>query len=217
MKKIKIAIVEDHTMVSKAIENMLNENKNFEVMMNDNNGEIFLENLEAQDKVPDIVLMDVNMPLKDGVETTTYLTEHFPDIKVIALTMEDSEKSIIKMLQAGAKGYLLKDMQPDILFQAITTVYNQGVFYTDMVTQTLLKLNKYGGSHSLIDELKDREKEFIKWACSELTYKEIADKMFLSPKTIDGYRESVFRKLEVKNRVGLVLFAIKNGLTDNEK
>ncbi|MBB6371405.1 response regulator transcription factor [Chryseobacterium shigense] len=213
MKTIPIAIVDDHTLMSKALENMIMENPQYSVIMNHPNGEDFIAAIEKASELPAVVLMDINMPYKNGIETTEWLTEHRPDVKVIALTMEDDEKVLIKMLKAGAKGYLLKDMQPSILFQAIDTVFDKGSFYTDFVAQKLLKVKSEDIKNaSLLSELKDREKEFIKWACSELTYKEIADKMFLSPKTIDGYRDSVFMKLEIKNRVGLVLFALKHDL-----
>ncbi len=125
--------------------------------------------------------------------------------------MEDNESTIISMLKAGAKGYLLKDMSPDILFDAINIVHEKGIFYTDIVTQSLLKIKT---EEKVIKEinavLKEREIEFIKLACSELTYKEIAEKMCVSPRTVDGYRDSIFAKLNVKTRVGIVLFAIKH-------
>ena len=213
MKTIPIAIVDDHTLMSKALENMIAENPKYRVVMNQPNGEDFISGLENISELPAVVLMDINMPYKNGIETTEWLTEHHPDIKVIALTMEDDEKVLIRMLKAGAKGYLLKDMQPSILFQAIDTVFEKGSFYTDFVAQKLLKVQTEDAKNaSLLSDLKEREKEFIKLACSELTYKEIADKMCLSPKTIDGYRDSVFVKLEIKNRVGLVLFALKHNL-----
>ncbi|MXS71237.1 response regulator [Flavobacteriaceae bacterium W22] len=213
MKKIPIAIVDDHTLMSKALENMIVENPNYRVVMNQPNGEDFIEALQKSEELPAVVLMDINMPFKNGIETTEWLSKNHPEIKVIALTMEDDEKILIKMLKAGAKGYLLKDMQPSILFQAIDTVYEKGSFYTDFVAQKLLKVKTEDlKTESLLSELKGRELEFIKWACSELTYKEIADKMFVSPKTVDGYRDSVFIKLEIKNRVGLVLFAMKHNL-----
>lgn len=213
MKTIPIAIVDDHTLMSKALENMIVENPNYRVVMNQPNGEDFIEALQKAEELPAVVLMDINMPFKNGIETTEWLSKNHPEIKVIALTMEDDEKILIKMLKAGAKGYLLKDMQPSILFQAIDTVYEKGSFYTDFVAQKLLKVKTEDlKTESLISELKGRELEFIKWACSELTYKEIADKMFVSPKTVDGYRDSVFIKLEIKNRVGLVLFAMKHNL-----
>ncbi|MCU7614559.1 response regulator transcription factor [Chryseobacterium sp. GMJ5] len=213
MKTIPIAIVDDHTLMSKALENMIAENPKYHVVMNQPNGEDFITGLEKSSELPAVVLMDINMPYKNGIETTEWLTENHPDIKVIALTMEDDEKVLIKMLKAGAKGYLLKDMQPSVLFQAIDTVFEKGSFYTDFVAQKLLKMQTEDVKNaSLLSDLKEREKEFIKLACSELTYKEIADKMCLSPKTIDGYRDSVFVKLEIKNRVGLVLFALKHHL-----
>lgn len=213
MKTIPIAIVDDHTLMSKALENMITENPKYRVVMNQPNGEDFILGLENASELPAVVLMDINMPYKNGIETTEWLTIHHPNIKVIALTMEDDENVLIRMLKAGAKGYLLKDMQPSILFQAIDTVFDKGSFYTDFVAQKLLKVKTEDAKNaSLLSDLKEREKEFIKWACSELTYKEIADKMFLSPKTIDGYRDSVFVKLEIKNRVGLVLFALKHNL-----
>ena len=213
METIKIAIVDDHKMLSGAIEKMLSINKKYKVINTSSNGEEFIEALEDESVNPDVVLMDVNMPVKNGVETTQYLKDHFSAIKVIALTMEDDEKTIIAMLKAGARGYLLKEMSPKILFEAIDTVHDKGVFYTDTVTQCLLNIRtEEKVVKDCVEELKEREKEFIKLACSEMTYKEIADVMFLSPKTIDGYRDSVFIKLDVKSRVGLVLFAIKHQL-----
>ncbi len=213
MERIKIAIVDDHKLVSKAIENMISFNPKFEVVMNCFNGEDFLKELQQKKTLPEVVLMDINMPRKNGIETTAVLTEKYPEIKVIALTMEDNESTIINMLKVGAKGYLLKDMSPDILFDAINIVHEKGIFYTDIVTQSLLKIKtEEKATNEIIDVLKEREKEFIKLACSELTYREIAEKMCVSPRTIDGYRDSVFTKLNVKTRVGIVLFAIKHDI-----
>ena len=211
MERIKIAIVDDHKLVSKAIENMISFNPKFEVVMNCFNGEDFLKQLEHKKNMPEVVLMDINMPRKNGIETTAELTQKYPELKVIALTMEDNESTIISMLKAGAKGYLLKDMSPDILFDAINIVHEKGIFYTDIVTQSLLKIKTEEKAIQEISALlKDREIEFIKLACSELTYKEIAEKMCVSPRTVDGYRDSIFAKLNVKTRVGIVLFAIKH-------
>lgn len=214
MEKIKIAIVDDHKLVSKALENMISFNPNFEVLLTCYNGQDLLDKLQKAQKMPDVILMDINMPIKNGIETTAIVSKLYPNLKVIALTMEDNESTIIKMLTAGAKGYLLKDMSPDILFDAIDIVHHKGIFYTDLVTQSLLKIKTEEKQMlDLAETLKERELEFIKLACSELTYKEIAEKMFLSPRTIDGYRDSVFVKLNVKTRVGIVLFAIKHNLS----
>ena len=213
MDAIKIAIVDDHKLVSKAIENLISYNPDFDVIMNCPNGQDFLDSIRLAQDIPDVVLMDINMPRKNGIETTAELSKEFPNVKVIALTMEDHEGTIIKMLKAGAKGYLLKDMSPDILFDAIGIVHKKGIFYTDLVTQSLLKIKTEEKFMDTLNEtLKDREVEFIKLACSELTYREIADQMFVSPRTIDGYRDSVFVKLNVKSRVGIVLFAIKHNI-----
>ncbi len=218
MSHTKVAIVDDHTMISNAIRNMVDENDQYKVENVSSNGIEFINWLEKNsDNLPEIVLMDVNMPLKNGLDTTLHLTKNYPDMKVIALTMEDDEAVIIKMLKAGAKGYLLKDMHPDILFEALETVHEKGIFYTDLVTQSLFKLNKEEKlNDSIRDQLKPRELEFIQHACSEMTYKEIAEKMFLSPKTVDNYRDSVFVKLNLKSRVGLVLYAIKHELYEEE-
>lgn len=210
MDQIKVAIVDDHKLVSKAIENMISSNPKFSVVMNCFNGDDFLKELAKQDNLPEVVLMDINMPRKNGIETTAELTKNYSEIKVIALTMEDNETTIISMLKAGAKGYLLKDMSPDILFDAINLVHEKGIFYTDIVTQSLLKIKtEQKVTQEINNSLKDREIEFIKLACSELTYKEIAQQMCVSPRTVDGYRDSIFAKLNVKTRVGIVLFAIK--------
>lgn len=213
METIKVAIVDDHKLVSKALENMISLNPNFQVTMNCFNGQDFIDELQKTKTHPDVVLMDINMPIKNGIETTAEVSQKFPNLKVIALTMEDNEGTIIKMMKAGAKGYLLKDMSPDILFNAINIVHEKGIFYTDMVTQSLLKIKTEEKFMKELDEtLKDRELEFIRLACSELTYREIADQMCVSPRTIDGYRDSIFSKLNVKTRVGIVLFAIKHNL-----
>ncbi|WP_448074265.1 response regulator [Chryseobacterium koreense] len=213
MNMIKLAIVDDHKLVSKALENMISFNSNFTVINTSFNGEEFLQYLRSSNDLPDVALMDVNMPIKNGIETTEILSEEFPHIKVIALTMEDNESTIIKMLKAGAKGYLLKDMSPEILFNAIDIVHEKGVFYTDIISESLLKIRIEDQEITdLLKEVRDKELEFIKLACSELTYKEIADQMCVSPRTIDGYRDSVFAKLHVKSRVGIVLYAIKHNL-----
>ena len=154
------------------------------------------------------------MPVMDGFKTAHYLTENYPQIKILALTVNDDDESIIKMLRAGAVGYLLKDSETAHLRIALQEVATKGYYHNDLVTNSLMKSIK----PSLVNYSKPiftfqgREEEFLKFACTELTYKEIADRMCLSPRTVDGYRESLFDKLEIKSRVGLVLFAIKNGI-----
>ncbi len=213
MNTTKIAIVDDHKLVSKAIEDMISVNPKYHVLYNCANGEEFIETLNKNKEEPHIVLMDINMPFKNGIETTEYLTKKHPNIKVIALTMEDNENTIIKMMRAGATGYLLKDMTALTLFEAIDTVRRYGVFYTDFINQKIMKIKSDENKVKiLLDNLNDNELEFMKLSCTELTYKEIADVMTVSPKTVDNYRNNLFAKFDVKSRVGLVLFVIKNNL-----
>lgn len=212
---INIAIVDDHQMVSKALESLISINEKLKVVMNCCNGAELIDKLNetAEEFFPDIILMDINMPQKNGIDTTKYISEKYTNIKVIALTMEDSEEIIIKMLRAGAKGYLLKDMSPEILFEAIDIVSNNGTFYTDAISQNLSKIKSEAIIiDKILKNLKSKELDFMKLCCTELTYKEIADQMNLSPRTIDGYRDIVFLKLKVKTRVGIVLFVLKNNL-----
>jgi DNA-binding NarL/FixJ family response regulator len=208
MKKISLIIVDDHLLFSNALNSLISNFKEFDVIKILNNGQELVDYLSLTNTKPEIILMDIQMPVLNGIEATKWLKENHPEIKVLALSMECDETTILKMLRAGAKGYLLKDIHPTILQHALNEVSNNGFYYTENVTSTLL--------NSISDEsnkrklsFKDRELELLKLACSEMTYKEIAEKMFISPKTVDNYRESLFQKLEVKTRIGLVLYAIK--------
>jgi DNA-binding NarL/FixJ family response regulator len=159
------------------------------------------------------------MPEMDGFETARWLREHHPQIKVLALSMYDDENAIIRMLKYGAKGYIVKDSNPLELRTAINAVTTKGFHYSEVVTGKLLHTVQNNDDddddhhdNSLFLKLNEKELQFLKLAASEMTYREIAEKMFLSPRTIDGYRDQLFEKLNVKSRVGLVLFAIKHGL-----
>jgi len=203
----KIVVVDDHTLLSQAISGLVNSFEDFQVLYTCKHGQEFIDQLAFPEKRPDIVLMDVNMPIMDGIETTAHLKDHFPEIKVLALSVEEEEHVILKMLRAGAKGYLLKDTEKSVLHQALQEVATQGYYHTNTVSQILVKSLDTDNALAL----KEREIEFIKHACTEMTYNEIAEKMFLSPKTVQGYRDSVFSKLNLKNRTGLVIYAIRNG------
>jgi DNA-binding NarL/FixJ family response regulator len=152
------------------------------------------------------------MPVMNGFETMEWLTKNYPQIKVLILSMEDDEEVIIKMLRAGANGYLLKDIHPEKLKVALNEVVKKGYYHSDKVAETLLQSLQPSNKIEALPDLKENELTFIKLACTEMTYKEIAEKMMLSPKTIDGYRDSLFKKLQVKNRVGLVIYAMKHNL-----
>lgn len=209
MKTYSIVIVENHILLSQAIATLINTFDDFKVLYTCVNGKELLTRLDNEWSKPDIILMDVNMPVLNGIETTKLLKINYPDINVVALSVEESESTVKSMLKAGACGYLLKDIETETLEHALTAVINDGYYYTRNVSAIVSKLLQHNSNQTDL-ELKDRELEFIKHVCSELTYKEIADKMYLSPKTIDGYRSHLFHKLNAKNKVGLVLYAIKN-------
>jgi len=208
MKK-SIVVVDDHTLLLQAIGGLVRDFDEFEVRYLCKNGQELLDKLKNPANIPDVVLMDINMPVLNGIETTEILSKEFPTVNVLALSVEENEETILKMLRAGAKGYLMKDTKRSILKEALLQVVEKGYYHTNTVSKLLVNsLHKEDETITL----KDREKEFLQHACTEMTYKEIADKMFLSPKTVEGYRDSIYEKLNIRNRIGLVLFAIRNGL-----
>ena len=206
--KIKVVLVDDHILLRNGLRGLIDSFNNCTVLYEANNGKDFINKLKAE-QIPDIVLMDINMPEMDGYETTLWVKNNHPEIKVLALSMYDNENAIIRMLRAGVKGYILKDCDPSELEYAINSIMTSGFYYTENVTGKLVSIVSKKDND---DELNEREITFLKLVCSELTYKEIADKMYKGVRTIDGYRDALFEKLNVKTRIGLVLYAIKNGI-----
>jgi len=209
MSKIDIIIVDDHVLFSQALNSLISKIEEFNVIKVLNDGKEVVDYFSNNNQVPDVILMDIQMPIMNGIEATNWLKINHPSFKVLALSMECEEATILAMLHAGAKGYLLKDIHPTVLKHAINEVHANGFYYTENVTSTLLNSHKSDSQKNNI-VLKERELEFLKLTCSEMTYKQIAEKMFLSPKTVENYREALFEKLEAKTRIGLVLYAIKN-------
>lgn len=213
-----IALADDHVLLRKGLVSLV-ENLGYKVILEVDNGQQLTEHIQAGVH-PDLVLMDINMPVKDGYETTKWLKNNAPLTKVLALSMYDDENAIIRMLKNGAKGYILKDSEPGELRTAIESILSKGFYYSEMVTGRLIhSINTMDDEDSPaknLSGLNEREIDFLKLAATELTYKEIAEQMHLSPRTIDGYRDALFEKLNIKSRVGLVLFAIKNGLVKIE-
>lgn len=210
----KIVIVDDHLLFASSLEKLIHTFGEFKVLYKAGNGAELQEHFELNKPKPDIILLDVNMPVMNGLETVVWLTETHPNIKVLVLSMEDDEDQILKMIRSGAKGYLLKDIDPENLKHALLEVLQKGFYYTEKINEILLDIVQGKGKPSEKSLLKENEITFLKLACTEKTYKEIADIMCLSPKTIDGYRQELFSKLNIKNRVGLVLYAIKNNFVD---
>jgi two-component system, NarL family, invasion response regulator UvrY len=209
-----LALTDDHTLLRNGLSQLV-QSQGHTVLFEADNG-IDLQKKIQVARLPDLVLLDINMPEMDGYETAQWLKETHPDVKVLALSMYDNENAIIRMLKSGAKGYILKDCDPAELEAAIHAIVTKGYYYSDLVSGKLIhainKIEDAGSDVHTLTHLNERETEFLKYTCTEMTYKEIADKMFVSPRTIDGYRDGLFEKLNVKTRVGLVMYAIKNGL-----
>ncbi|WP_165734309.1 response regulator transcription factor [Polaribacter sp. 20A6] len=209
MMKYSVVIVDDHTLLSQAIAAMVNTFNKFKVLYTCKNGQELVDKFSSSPEfIPDVVLMDINMPIMNGIETTEWISKNHNEVHVMALSVEDEDATILKMLKVGAIGYLLKDTEKVVLEKALVEIAENGFYHTKNVTNLLMKSLSGNGETEI--KFKEREITFMKHACSELTYKEIAEIMCLSPKTIDGYRDVLFTKLHVKNRVGLVMYAIKN-------
>ncbi len=213
---IKLGLVDDHKLFRRGLISLIEMvSKNCVILFEADNGLDLQQKLDRKNP-PDIILMDVNMPGLDGFSSVQWLNDNYPDIKVLVVSMIEKEETIVRMLKLGVKGYLCKDVEPQELAEALQAINNKGFYYTDFITGKLvhsLQQDVSGNPARNGSELmNDQERKFLQLACSEMTYHEIADKMFLSPKTIDGYRNSLFEKLNVKSRVGLALFAVKHGL-----
>ncbi|QEC41491.1 response regulator [Pseudobacter ginsenosidimutans] len=210
-----ITIVDDHAMFRKGLAVLINMFPGYKVLFDASNGKDFIKQLKAP-HLPDIVLLDISMPEMDGYATADWIRVNHPGICILALSTMDSETAIIKMVRHGAKGYILKDADPAELQLAFNEILSKGFYYNDAVTDLVLQaaghlLNNHQGASSP-DKLTEREIIFIRHACSEKSYMEIARDLQVSERTVDGYRESVFKKLKVNTRIGMVLFAIRAGM-----
>ena len=194
-----IGLVDDHALLRSGLAGVIRSIGLYDVLFEACGGLDLIRQLQHTRR-PEVVLVDINMPDMDGCETANWLRLHYPEIRILALSMYDSESSIVRMLRNGAKGYILKDSAPDELRLALESIIHKG-FYTGHHCRPMLVLN-------------ERELEFMRLVCTEWTYKEIADRMYLSPRTIDGYRDALFEKLNVRTRVGLAMFAVRSGIVN---
>lgn len=212
--KYTIAIADDHLLIAKAISSIVDGFNNFDVLYEVENGRALQERIQQTGKIPDIVLLDISMPVMDGFATASWLKEKHPATLIMALSVQDDDESLIKMIKAGARGYLHKNVHPAELEKALQTLVSKGMYYPDWATsKVFLKMAQPDRSSNETDiTISEREKEFLQYACTEFTYKEIGEKMFCSPRTVESYRDSLFEKLGLKTRVGLVIYAIKNNL-----
>ncbi|HLG38662.1 MAG TPA: response regulator transcription factor [Chitinophagaceae bacterium] len=213
-EKIKVALADDHVLLRTALASLINNFTDCSVIIQVSNGNDLIEKLKTG-PVPDVVLLDLNMPGMDGTETASYLQENYPDINVLMLTMYDSELALIRLLQAGVRGFLKKDVHPEELRYAIQSVMQSGFYYSHDTTGKLVNLfRKQADSLGALSKnlLTATDINFLKLASTELTYKEIARQMNLNPRSVDNLRDSLFQKLSVKSRIGLVMYAIKHGI-----
>jgi len=209
VKATQIILVDDHQLLRKGLIKILNAN-GFTNIIEAANGEELLEILKNTS--PDIILLDLHMPKMNGFEVIKQIKKLNNHSKVLVLSMLDDNISIIQMVKSGADGYLLKDSDPMEMIHAIQVVLDGGEYYSALVTERLNSNFLYIDQNKYQHTLSERELEFLIHASSDLTYKQIAEKMFLSVRTIDGYRDSIYQKFNIKTRIGLVIFALKNKL-----
>jgi two-component system, NarL family, invasion response regulator UvrY len=211
---IKVALADDHIILRNALAGLIDSFEGCRVINQSSNGKEIIEAI-TQGVVPDVIILDLNMPVMDGFETAGWVNKNFPQVHTLMLTMYDSELSLIRLLQAGVKGFLKKDIHPSELKFAIQSVIQSGFYYSSHTTGKLVNLfrnNKEGSTVLQNVMLSEQEIAFLRLACSDLTYKEIAQRMELNPRSIDTLRDHLFVKLDVKSRVGLAMVAIKNGV-----
>ena len=209
-----LALVDDHVLLRNGLASIVNTFDGYSVSMEADNGKQFIEQLKTS-APPDIVLLDINMPEMNGIETALWMKENLPSAKILVLSVMDTDTVIISMLKHGARGYILKDSKPAIFKQALDNIRDSGFYMNELVSNKMLNYvtNETDKVKThLISQLTENEITFLQLSCTEMTYKEIAEKMNVSPRTVDGYRDHLLKKLNVQSRVGLVIFAIKYGL-----
>jgi DNA-binding NarL/FixJ family response regulator len=211
---IKVALTDDHILLRNALAALIDGFGDCRIIHQSGNGKELVAAVSAG-IVPDVAILDLNMPEMDGFETAKWLHTHHPQVQVLMLTMYDSELSLIRLLQAGVKGFLKKDIHPSELKFAIHSVVQSGFYYSNQTTGKLVNLfrnNRSGNINLQKAVLSEQEIEFLKLACSDLTYKEIAQHMGLNPRSIDTLRDQLFNRLDVRSRVGLAMIAIRHGI-----
>lgn len=216
MQTIKVAIADDHKIFRKGVVLSLRPYTNIKFVQEAENGEDLLNGIEAAD--PDVVLMDLRMPLKDGIETTKVLSKQNPKIHIIVLSMYEDERFVYHLMENGAHGYLLKNAEPQEIRKAIVDVHEKGYYLNNFVNRILLKRShaKQKAAPNLGSEitLNEREKDVLKFICMEFTAQEIAQKMDISPRTVEAIKDRLMERFGSKNTAGLVFFAVKNNLVD---
>jgi DNA-binding NarL/FixJ family response regulator len=207
---IRIALVDDHRLFRSGMASLIDDFDSYTIIFEAGDGEEMIQKINPKLK-PHIILLDINMPRMNGIITARWLRDNHPDINIIVLSMFEDAEKVLTMVRMGVKGYLLKDAEPNEFEDALHKVSQNEVYYPEFVTRHLV--DSINTDFNLA-KLNGREVEFLKLAATELTYKEIADHMCVSSRTVDGYRDQLFEKLQIKSRIGLVLYAIKHKLID---
>lgn len=216
---IRLIIADDHEIFRDGLALMLARQKDIILLGEASNGRELAE-LAVQHK-PDVIITDIKMPLMDGVQATRHILKTNPDTRIIALSMFDEENQIIDMLEAGAKGYLLKNADKQEILDAIETVYEDKTYYchhtSARLTNMIVKSNFNPYKKKEPVSFNDRELEIIRLICQQFSTKEIGDKLYLSPRTVEGYRTKILEKMNAKNTVGVVVFALKHDLIEKSE
>lgn len=214
MSKIKVAIADDYRIFREGLKVSLSQDEKMEMLFEVDNGEDLLKNVE--NNKPDVIIMDLKMPIMDGMEATQQLRKKYQDIKIVVVSMYDDDKFIIHLMEMGANGYLFKNAEPDEIRKAIHAVYENGYYFNDIVNKALLKKLVLKGnikpSFNQNVELTERELQVLKLICEEKTASEIGKEIFLSPRSVEGIRQRLIEKVGVRNSAGLVMFAVKSGI-----
>jgi DNA-binding NarL/FixJ family response regulator len=213
-KEYDVVIADDHTLMRNALARLVSSFDKYNVIFEAGNGKEVMEKIKLLG-IPQIILLDISMPIMDGFETAKWLTRNYPQVKILSLSMQTDEASIIRMMRLGAKGYLMKNVEPEELNIALDAVIEKDFYMSEIVSGKIVN-----GLHKDYDQpmepvlLAEKEKDFLRLVCTELNYREIAEKMFISHRTVEDYRTALFDKLKVRTRIGLAMYAIKNKIVE---
>ena len=210
-EQVSIVLVDDHTIVRNCLKSLIEVLGNYKVIAEFDNGKQFIDGLPSI-ATPDLVILDLNMPEMSGEQTMVWLRQHRPDLKVLILTLDTDDKTIIELYRIGVRGYLPKSCSANVLKRAIDDTMDTGYYHSDLLRHALIA--DTGKMPATLSQMSDREMQFLRLICDpeEFTYDKIGAMMGVTKRTVDGYRETLGNKFDIKSKTGLVLFAIKHGL-----
>jgi len=209
-QKLKVYIADDHTLFRKAMVNLLQTFDRISDVKDAENGKDLLALMKSE--TPDVAIVDLQMPVMDGADTCENIIARYPDVKIIILTMHDSDKYVLHMMEMGVHAFLLKNTEPDELEKAIDSIVDKDFYHNDWVVSIMRKNVKAQRPTFSTEHLTEREKQIVQLVCRELSSKEIADKLSISERTIENHRSTIMKKLGVRNTIGLVHYAYQTGI-----